>query len=760
MQYQAVFLKYIETTSSGYVAMLVKRVMCDNTVEYAVCRSDRHRLIPLSLTEGAELVMSVKAVHKPYSAAYIMAKHYTVESLDLAGSTKRSSAIFYLSHLGVCGLTHKIVEDVVDLTGCDIVGWFDTHNQSELTQIKGISDKRAAAIARKVLETSIKKAMYDTMYTYQFTYQQVEIIFNSLVDIYGIEAVKSDTMSLLRPKFNEDDIGYYSLCNRAGVEFRIADSFGKTLGYTAYTPERLDSYVLSLMICVENQGNTYATIDDLYALAKRYNYRTAYPEHIIAKRALKIALNSNPNQFCIEDNRVYRRATWRDENTIASELKRLKNVSHDLDFDEAVVDAIEHKRGIKFSTRQREAFLCLSSTGVKIITGGAGTGKTTVISGLIEAYMQYHHDATISLCAPTGRAAQRMTELCKQYGENARASTIHKLLNISPYDEASAEFNATHPLEADLIIVDEMSMVDTHIFAMLLSAIKGDALLLLCGDANQLPSVGCGKVLSDVIASGLCTIVQLKTTYRQTASSGNAIIENGNRIIAGNSQLIQDKNFVIHCCRDVNKMYQGALAEFKKNRDAVILTVTHDGVVGETTINPILQRIANPAPLSPVFAFADREYRNGDRIMMLRNNYKVGYVNGDVGVVTAIGSDTLTVDIAGTKYELTRAEIADMTLAYAMTIHKSQGSEYDSVIILLSDEQTTQGLLSRNTLYTAITRAKTNVTIYTVPGVIEAATQTIMHTRRRTTLKAILCNLTNRENEEALCQKKRQGQTL
>lgn len=411
------------------------------------------------------------------------------------------------------------------------------------------------------------------------------------------------------------------------------------------------------------------------------------------------------------------------------------------------LDKILKESGLDLDDKQREAVRQAASRGVFILTGGPGTGKTTTIKAMIEYFRK--EDCDIMLAAPTGRAAKRMTEAT---GYEAR--TIHRMLEVhggpedrekegSTFDgererEDSFERNSENPLEADVVIIDEMSMVDIYLFHALLCALPAEARLILVGDVNQLPSVGPGNVLHDIIDSGCFSVVRLEKIFRQAAESD--IVMNAHRIHNGEEVRLDNKSrdFFFLKRYDANSIIglmlhyiQGNLPAYvgAKPLDLQVLTPTRKGLTGVENLNKVFQAHLNPPRADRAeFTSGDRIFREGDKVMQIHNNYQMewriegkngivkesgsGVFNGDMGIIREINlyTSTMTVlydDERLVDYDL--KELSDLELAYAVTIHKSQGSEYPAVLIpLLSGPQP---LMNRNILYTAVTRARKCVLI-------------------------------------------------
>ena len=387
------------------------------------------------------------------------------------------------------------------------------------------------------------------------------------------------------------------------------------------------------------------------------------------------------------------------------------------------IEEIQREQGITYAPQQRQAVELAARTGVLILTGGPGTGKTTTVRGIVALFQKMGLD--IVLAAPTGRAAKRMSELT-----GMEAQTVHRLLGMS-WNEATHQvtFSKTEqePLEADAVIVDEMSMVDLSLFSALLRALRPGTRLVLVGDADQLPSVGAGNVFSDLIRSGRVKTVFLREVFRQAEQS--AIIRNAHAVNLGEPpRLTNDQEDFFFLCRRDGERTLSTVVDLCRSRlpekmgipaDQIqVLTPTRKGASGTVSLNRSLQAALNPPqPDKRELQWGERLFREGDRIMQTRNDYDVvwekadgtvgtGMFNGDVGKIVQIdpSGEWLTVDFDGRTALYGAEQLSEVDLAYAQTVHKAQGSEYRCVV--LAAMPAAQSLMVRGVLYTALTRAR------------------------------------------------------
>ena len=413
---------------------------------------------------------------------------------------------------------------------------------------------------------------------------------------------------------------------------------------------------------------------------------------------------------------------------------------------------IERLQGIAYAPQQRQAVELAARQGVVILTGGPGTGKTTTVRGIVALFEKMGLD--ILLAAPTGRAAKRLSELTGR-----ETQTIHRLLGMS-WNESTRQVTFTksekEPLEADAVIVDEMSMVDVSLFAALLAALRPGTRLVLVGDADQLPSVGAGNVFSDLIRSKKVETVFLREVFRQASAS--AIIRNAHAVNAGQCPQLSGNqgDFFFMCRRDAERTV-ATIVELCKTRlpehmglspeQIQVLTPTRKGISGTINLNRCLQEALNPSAQGKrELLWGERCFREGDRIMQTRNDYDVvwekedgtvgtGMFNGDVGRIVEIdpAGQWLTVDFDGRKALYSVEMLNEVELAYAMTVHKAQGSEYKAVVLAVMPAA--QSLMVRGVLYTALTRARELLVVVGDDAVIRAMTANDRRQRRYSGLR-------------------------
>ena len=586
-----------------------------------------------------------------------------------------------------------------------------------LAEIKGISNRKAMEIASQVNEKrDLRQAM--------IFLQQYGITMNLAVKVY--QAYGQDVYGIIRenPYRLADDID--------GVGFRTADEIAARVGIRMDSDFRVRSGILYTLLQASGEGHTYLPETELTPRASKLLNVTAEQ---VEKQYMDLAIERKIILKQMEDQtQIYAASFYYMEANTATMLKRL-NVSYDVSDAEIEqrIRGIEKKSGMTLDEHQVTAVKEAVRNGLLVITGGPGTGKTTTINTIIR-YFELE-GLEIFLAAPTGRAAKRMSETT---GFEAR--TVHRMLELNGGAEGSGGFerDESNPLEADVIIVDEMSMVDISLMYSLLKAISVGTRLILVGDVNQLPSVGPGSVLRDIIQSHACNVVMLTKIFRQASTSD--IIVNAHKINHGEEVILDNKSmdffFLKRYDADViiNVVLQLIKQKLPKFVDATpydiqVLTPMRKGLLGVERLNGILQRYMNPPANDKVEKeYGSTVFREGDKVMQTKNNYQLaweirtkfgltvdkglGIFNGDMGIIRQIndfaGQMIIEFD-EGRMVEYPYKLLDELELAYAITIHKSQGSEYPAVVIPLLGGP--MMLMNRNLLYTAVTRARKCVTL-------------------------------------------------
>lgn len=586
-----------------------------------------------------------------------------------------------------------------------------------LAEVKGISERKAMEIASQVNEKrDLRQAM--------IFLQQFGITMNLAVKIYNKYGQEVYGILKENPYRLADDI--------EGVGFRTADDIAAKAGIRTDSDFRVRSGILYTLLQASGEGHTFLPQEELTAKTSEL---LGIDKEIIEKNYMDLSIDRKIiMKQSGEQTQIYSASFYYMEANTATMLREL-DIAYDVaDAEiEQRINNIEKQTGMQLDEHQVQAVKEAVRNGLLVITGGPGTGKTTTINTIIRYFEMEGMD--IFLAAPTGRAAKRMSETT---GFEAR--TIHRMLELNGGMEGSAGFerNETNPLETDLVIIDEMSMVDITLMNSLLKAIAPGTRLILVGDINQLPSVGPGSVLKDIIQSEAFNVVMLTKIFRQASTSD--IIVNAHKINRGEEVSLDNKSMDFFFLKRyeadiiINVVLQLVKQKLPKFVDATpydiqVLTPMRKGLLGVERLNGILQQYLNPPDQSKrEKEHGDMVFREGDKVMQTKNNYQLeweictkfgltvdkgmGIFNGDMGIITEINdfAETMTVEFdEGRKVEYSYKLLDELELAYAITIHKSQGSEYPAVVIPLLNGPSM--LMNRNLLYTAVTRARKCVTL-------------------------------------------------
>ena len=668
------------------------------------------------VTQGASVELEGNFTQHPVYGKQFQAVRLTEKMPEDALAMER-----YLGSGAIKGIGAALAGRIVRHFGDDTFQIVENEPE-RLSEVKGISEKKAREIAMQIAEKSdMRKAM--------MFLQKYGISLNLGAKIY--QKYGDSVYSVLQenPYRLADDI--------SGVGFKIADEIAYRIGIHTDSDYRIKSGMVYTLLQATGEGHVYLPKDELFQrAAELLGVDSSYMEKHLVDLAMdrKIVQKEQGDQILIYPAQYY----YLELNT----ARMLRELDVFCPEDEKIVERrivqIEKETGTVLDEMQKKAVQEAAGHGLLILTGGPGTGKTTTINAIIRYFEG--EGAEIRLAAPTGRAAKRMTE-----ATGYEAQTIHRLLELSgmPEDDREGqpihfERNAENPLETDVIIIDEMSMVDIHLIHSLLMAVTAGTRLILVGDENQLPSVGPGNVLRDIIRSGQFPVVELKKIFRQASESD--IVVNAHKINKGEQVEINNKSrdfFFLKrydadiIIRVVIALIQEKLPKYVEAKpfEIQVLTPMRKGLLGVERLNQILQRYLNPPDASK----KEKEigqglFREGDKVMQVRNNYQleweirgrygipiekgVGVFNGDTGIIKTINEFAETAEVEfedGRWAEYSFKQLDELELAYAVTIHKSQGSEYPAVIIpLLSGPRM---LMNRNLLYTAVTRARKCVTV-------------------------------------------------
>ncbi len=727
-------------------------------VEHIVYRNDENGYTVLNLSAGKEEITCVGSFQSIHEGEYLTAEgQYTVHTTygrqfqadryEIQLPKNGAALERYLGSGAVKGIGAALASRIVQRFGEDTLRIMEEEPE-RLAEIKGISERKAREIGEQMIENSQMQNAMIFLAQYGISLTLGIKIYNQYQDML-YQVLRENPYKLA------EDI--------QGVGFKIADEIAGRAGIRADSEYRIRSGLFYTLSRAGAEGHLYLPREELLERAAAL---LGLDTGILDKHLMDLSID---RKIVLKEQKkgdgesvviVYSSQSYFLELNTARMLQELNIVCESGgDAVEKRIAALEATDGISLDEKQKAAVAAAVRNGLMILTGGPGTGKTTTINTMIRYFEA--EDMEIALAAPTGRAAKRMTE-----ATGYEASTIHRLLELSGVVEEASEDvrferNADHPLEADVIIIDEMSMVDIYLMHALLSAVVPGTRLILVGDMNQLPSVGPGSVLRDIIRSEAFPVVELTHIFRQASESD--IVVNAHRIHAGLPVVLDNhsRDFFFLRRTDIPVIQKVVLTLVSQKlpryvdarpQDIQVLCPMRKGPLGVENLNLILQKYLNPpSPEKAEQAVGSGVFRVGDKVMQIRNDYQLeweirgkygiaaqkglGVFNGDLGVITSINSfgELLTVEYEEGRFvDYTFKQLDELELAYATTIHKAQGSEYPAVVIPLLGGP--RMLMTRNLLYTAVTRARKCVVLTGSAETFQAMIENQTEENRYTTL--------------------------
>ena len=650
------------------------------------------------IAPGEQVKMTGKWVtHPDYG------EQFSVSLIERALPKKVGAILSYLASGIISGVRESTAKKIIAKFGEDALEIIALQPE-RLSEISGISLNRAKKISESFL------IRQDAAQTVIFL-QEYGVTPNLALRVHRRFGNKSIELIKENP---------YILCdNVERIGFKTADRIANSMSLPKNHPGRISSGIKHALITAALSGHTCLKYEELTAWCVSF---LGCENAEITEAAYKLKDNC---ELIFEDNFVYLPLYYNMELTSATRLYELlctaKPLSPTISED---IFNYSQKSSITLSPMQEEAVRMANNGGVLVITGGPGTGKTTIMKIIMDIFQS--HEYKIALCAPTGKAAKRLSESC-----GMEAKTLHRLLEVEVNDSENQRFakNEYNPIDADVVIVDEMSMVDIVLFGSLLKALKRNTCLIMAGDCDQLPSVGAGNVLRDILSCSAIPAVRLNEVFRQASQS--RIVTNAHRINSGLMPLENDSKtdfFFMNrtpetaleticelCCGRLGKAYG-----FDSISDIQVLSPSRKGIVGTINLNRVLQsRLNPPTQGKKEKKFGERIFRVGDKVIQTRNNYDMiwslpdgegdgfGIYNGDIGTILDISAKEKSMRILFDENKLVDydfSSVEDLEIAYALTVHKSQGSEWSAVIIPVCSFPPM--LMTRNLLYTAVTRAK------------------------------------------------------
>ncbi len=660
-----------------------------------------------------------------------------VESFKKSEAQSHAGLVSYLSSPFFSGIGPKTAEKIVDLLGTDAIARI----MADKTVLKpvGLSPVRIEKFYQQLVENQTNEHILVALYGYNLSGRMAMKLLNKY-QMSTLEKLEENPYRLI------DDI--------EGIGFIKADEIAGKLGVPKDDLRRIKAAILYAMQHIAYQQG------DLYLLKTQLEQQARQVLGQDADIEPGITTLIEEKKLVIEDDRFYLAIAYFTEIALAEKIKLLasrQQTIQDVDYLETLLDAVEIQKGVSYTKVQKEAVLTALIHPISIITGGPGTGKTTIIDGLLEVYRLYHKlnlkspyiGERIALMAPTGRAAKRMKELL-----DMDAKTIHRHLGYN--FEGIFMYDERHPLPHELVIIDEASMIDLFLARKLFDAIGPEAQVVIVGDVDQLPSVGPGQVLSDVIESGMLPVVRLNEIHRQAKDSHIIKLADAvNRQTVTFDNLRSDHDVFFHKAsperiKDVILgQVKGAIDEgYSLIEDIQVLAPMYKGDLGIDAFNQLMQNVFNPDQEQGI-TYGDKTYHVGDKVIQLVNDPERMIMNGDIGVVKAIKTDkdnapflVVSFDDNDVMYE--KGDLEELNLAYAISIHKSQGSEYK--IVMMPMVRAHMHMLRKELIYTAITRAKQFLIILGDMNLLTYAANKLSE-KRQTTLSLRL-NAERPETEE------------
>ncbi len=693
---------------------------------------------------GEELTLSGKWVSHPSYG-----DQFAADSFERNLPTSTKGIADYLGSGLIKGIGPRLAARIAKTFGEDTFRIL-TDDPERLTDIRGITPKKARDIGRQFQEQSELRQLMDFLSEHELPLELTARLYKRL----GTAAVDALTAN---PFLLCDD--YFK------VDFRVVDTLAAGLGISMLAPERADAGILYTMTANLDNGHSFITtqkvVDTTIRLLSGQNSPIT-TQHLMQSILRLTEQGQLVRELLNRKDVVYLRAMHEAELYLTENLSRMAENNYQYDFDvEELMTALETDNDLKYAPLQREAIAAAAKNGLVILTGGPGTGKSTTVHGMVRILEAL--GLNVVLAAPTGRAAKRLSELC-----GMEAKTIHRLLEAGyqgGFGRLGFQRCRTNPLECDAVILDEVSMVDIQLMQALVEALPHGARLVLVGDADQLPPVGPGNFLRDVIASRRVPTIQLKEIFRQAQESD--IVMNAHAINMGQMPVASGKDgdfFIMRksSAADIIDTVASLCAVrlprhygFTPSQIQVLSPSRRQGA-GTMQLNRTLQEVLNPpSDRKAEKRFGDTIFRTGDRVMQVRNNYDIvwdrmdgsdsgcGMFNGDVGEIIQIfpEQECLSVRFDDKLATYTYDMLGELELAYAMTVHKAQGSEFDAVVVALAPG-TNARLLTRNILYTAITRAKKLLVIVGSPDVLHDMIDNGKRGRRYSALKLRLRGVT------------------
>ncbi len=666
-------------------------------------------------------------------------KQLKVETFKKAEAQSLTGLISYLSSSFFTGIGPKTAEKIVTELGPDAI--HKIMDQPRVLSSVGLSPIRIKKLYDQIKENQQNEHILVTLYSYNISGK----VAMKLIDCYGlstIEKIEENPYRLI------DDID--------GIGFLKADEIAHKLGIEKHDMRRIKAAIIYTFEHVAYaNGDLYLDKDELF----KY---TAQTLHLSVDIQEGIDALQEEHKIVIEDERFYLAVSYHTEKALAKKILTITQTSLediDVDYINTLIDAVELQKNMVYTDVQKAAIRQSLTHKVTVITGGPGTGKTTIIDGLIEVYRLYHNlkdngpllYQKVALLAPTGRAAKRIKEII-----GLNASTIHRHLGFG-YDGIFTN-DESNPLPQELIVIDEASMIDLYLAHQLFQAILPYAQVVIVGDVDQLPSVGPGQVLYDIITSNQVEVVRLNQIHRQAKDS--QIVTLARKVNEQNLEMVdlQSVNdvYLYHAYQNrihhiLVKQVQGALNQgYSMIDDLQVLAPMYRGELGIDKLNQVLQQAFNPQP-EDYITYGEKIYAKGDKVIQLVNDPERAIMNGDIGIVTKVGINTdrkkyLVVRFDQNEVMYLKEDLDELNLAYAISIHKAQGSEYK--IVMMPIVKPFMHMLKKELIYTAITRAKQYLIVFGDMHLLVYAANHLQSKRKTTLALRLVETIEKKEVED------------
>lgn len=630
------------------------------------------------------------------------------EILSFCGD--KASEISYLVGVTDGEIDHEAALKITDSLGCSIFeAVLNVDSPEEFQKQIALPLKQAYKIYDATLQTLKFKDLLDIMSKCGGSYSETAKLFD-LYEDSSIELLKKNP---------------YKICHMLGFPFSIADHLGEHFGFGAYSKERSMGILEYAISSVLSQGSTFALIWEIRS-SIRYIQKAARLEKLHPYYVLSY-LPELKDYYFDKEERVYRKDIKEYEDILVRNIQRIYKSRRPVYYDEELVNDIIKNAGTTLAKEQKNVFNAMKREGISLIVGGPGVGKTFCVNLLIEYMRRYSSEEDICLIAPTGCAAQKMSEKAN----GMKSQTIHSLLGLRPFarkNDDIALYDSNNQLPYKYYIIDEFSMADLKICSLLFSAIPNHATVIIVGDPDQLPSVGTGNVLADFIKSSIFETFRLTEIFRQAEDS--RIIDNARLVRDGITDLAEGSDFHIFKYRSSKETTEACLSHVKATDgdDLQILCPIKKYEEGTRNINNVLQSMTDHSGQYGK-VYGAHTYYVGDHVITIRNNKEDNYFNGEPAVITLIDDGGVLIRfVNGDETYIKNADLGDITPSKALTAHKSQGNEYDRVVFLLTDKS--KAMLSRQIFYTAITRAKKSFDLFLQEGCLDM----IRIDRRRSSL--------------------------